>query len=152
MATTGRPTTLTEEATNKVLGLLREGIPLTVAASASGVREAAVYDRMRADDSFRRVVEQARSEGQVSMFRVAKAGDGPGTSFGPAKASLELLGRVNPKQFAQRVNVKVEDEIRDLLRIGERVLDSENFEKLLTAVAEWRSGDDDGICTGEDQS
>jgi hypothetical protein len=150
MAKMGRPSTLTDESVTKILGLLREGIPLSLATSSCGVREAAVYDRMRTDDDFRSQVEAARSDGQITMFRTARAGDEPGVSFGPAKANLELLGRVNPKQFAQRVNVKVEDELRDLLRIGERVLDADSFEKLLEAVAEWRSGDGDGICAGED--
>ena len=124
----GRPTTLTDANITKILGLLREGIPLSLATSSCGVREAAVYERMRVDEAFRSLVDAARSDGQITMFRTARAGDEPGVSFGPAKANLELLGRVNPKQFAQRVNVKVEDELRDLMRIAERVLDGTHFE------------------------
>jgi hypothetical protein len=133
-----------------ILKLIRSGIPLDLACESNGVNPVTLRSRMKRDDDLSSAVAQARADGQIAMVRTVQGGDGPGMGFGPAKASLELLQRINPKQFAQRVNIKVEEELSEFLDLAERVLPADWYEKLLMAYSALQSGD--GICSGQDTS
>jgi hypothetical protein len=63
-----------------------------------------------------------------------------------------VLQRVNPKQFAQRVNVKVEEELSGFLEVARRVLDEATYVSLLRAYSQHTNGDDslDGLGQGSD--
>jgi hypothetical protein len=138
-----------EAVRSKFLGLLREGLPIETALPAAGLSSSSVYYLKSQGDPFWGEIERARAEGQLALYRRARRGDSQGLGFGPARASLELLQRVNPRTFAQRINVKVEEELDDLINIAAGVLPTEHFEALLRAITAHRQGDD-GLGQGSD--
>lgn len=117
--------------------LLREGVPLSLASPSAGVHYTTVLRWMRDSPEFEADISTARAEGKISLFRNTAEGDRPGFSFGKAKASLELLSRID-KQFAPRVNMKAAEEIDGFLELLSRKLPREWYRVALQTAAEYQ--------------
>ncbi len=157
----GRPTVLNAELQAELVALLVEGLPISAACDRVHIDAKSYRDWVRWGNggqgkepyaSFSLAVTRARSDAMLNMLRDAKAGDEPGTSNGPAKCSQWALERLFPKQFAPRVNVRIEEEVETLLDVVERVCSAKDcgcHEAILTAVAARASGEEIGVASGE---
>ena len=136
----------------EIVKRIRGGAPINLACEAEGVCPSTLKMRMSRYPDLMTEITRARAEGPLALLDRVKGGDGPGQGFGPAKAALEVLQRVNPKQFAQRVNVKVEEELSGFLEVARRVLDEATYVSLLRAYSQHTNGDDslDGLGQGSD--
>lgn len=128
MAKTGRPTKLTDELIEEICKLVAEGDRPEVAAGVNGIGRATFYEWMdrglKGDEpfrTFRTSVERARDQFESEARRCILRGDDKGESFGRAKASLEVLSRRMPRQWAQQVKHHVETVEDEFLAALEQV-------------------------------
>jgi transposase-like protein len=152
----GRPTKLTPELQSALVELLTEGVPISTACESVGIDPKSYRDWMRWGQAgngkapyaeFSLAIARARSEAQISLLRTAKAGDAPATSNGIAKCAQWTLERLWPKQFAPRVNVRIEEELEGLLDVVERICGSKDcgcYQAVLGAIAARAGGEEAG--------
>lgn len=152
-----RPTKLTPEVTEQIVECIERGNYLQTACEAAGIDFSTYRDWMRWGArgtepyaAFAEAVTRARAEAEVRLLDTVRSGDGQGIGFGPAKAAAFILERTRPKRFAQRINVKVREELEHFLDVAERALDRANFGKLVEALAEEDSSDDTMSTEAED--
>jgi hypothetical protein len=143
----GRPTKLTAELQAALVELLSEGVPISAACDNVGIDPKSYRDWLRWGNggegkepyaSFSLAITRARSDAVVNLLREAKSGDAAGTSNGPAKCAQWALERLFPKQFAPRLNVKIEEELEGLLDVVERVSGAKDcgcYQAILEALA-----------------
>lgn len=146
----GRPTKLTEELMEELCGLLAQGKPIKPSCELVGIddstfRKWRIAGRNGDPDmqEFFTRVARARAEGELNLWGVAVAGDGPGTSNGPAKCAQWLLERTFGTRYAARLNVKLEEGLEVLLGDVERICGSKDcgcFEAILAALAARQDG------------
>lgn len=129
----GRPYKMDPQTVETIVANIRDGAHPEVAAGAAGIDRATFY-RWMAYPDFATAVARARDEAELELLRTTKGGDGQGIGFGQAKAALEILSRSRPQRWAQRVNVKVEEELSALLDVLEEVLPHEWYVKALEAI------------------
>jgi len=134
----GRPTKLNDEVSTEIVEALEEGAYLETAAEAAGIDVSTLYrwlDRGATGEepyaAFCEAVVRARAKAELDLMRAARGGDGKGVSFGPARAACFLLERTRPNKFAQRVNLKVEDAVREVLEVVRGVCSPEDFARVL---------------------
>jgi hypothetical protein len=137
-----RPTKLTAEVTAEIVRLVEAGNYNETAAEAVGIDRQTFHNWMKWGGAgtdpyaaFFDVVTRARANAEAALLDKVATGDGKGESFGQGKAAAFILERTRPKKFAQRINVKVQDELERLLDIAERVLAPKDFGVLIEALA-----------------
>jgi hypothetical protein len=150
---------LTEELLQEVAAGVEEGHDPMVVAVACGVTDRSFRNWIKAGKEdqtqetieyrFFRAVTRARAKAEMDLGRRTMAGDEKGASFGPAKAALEVLSRRIPGRWAQRVNIKVERELEELLEVVEGICSPQDFERVLEALAARDSSQEAGFDTGE---
>lgn len=148
-----RPTKLTPEVQLQITVDIEAGNLPETCAQAAGIDRHTFRNWMRWGaegkepyDEFFTSVACARARREMILVASVVAGDGQGEGFGRAKAAAFLLERTEFRKFAQRVNVKVQDELELMLSVAERVLDQSNFIKLAEALADADSrGIEDGV-------
>lgn len=145
-----RPTKLTPEVQAQIVVDIEDGNLPETCAQAVGIDRHTFRNWMRWGaegkepyDEFFSAVACARARREMNLVKKVVFGDGPGEGFGAAKAAAFLLERTEYRKFAQRVNVKVQDELELMLSVAERVLDQVSFIKLAEALAEADSRDAD---------
>jgi len=157
----GRPTKLTPELQAQLVELLAEGIPISHACDNVGIDPKSYRDWLRWGQngegkepfaSFSLAITRARSDAVVELLREAKSGDGKGLSNGPAKCAQWALERLFPKQFAPRINVRVEEELETLLDVVARTCGAKDcgcYAAILEALAARDRGEETPEATGE---
>jgi hypothetical protein len=151
----GQPTKLTPELAEQIVKAIEAGNYNETAAEAAGIDLKTFYNWMNWGrdgkepfTAFFQSVTRARANAELDLVDAVRAGDGKGEGFGRAKAAAFMLERTRAKKFAQRINVKVQDELERMLDVAQRVLAAEDFGRLLEAIA----ADDRTGETGEAQS
>jgi hypothetical protein len=142
----GRPPAveLTEEVIQRVCGLIEEGDFPDVAAGACGIPRRTYFSWMeqgRRTDSgihhqFCTSVALACDVAQSNLRRRVQEGDDKGESFGRGKASLEILQRRFPKQWAVRVKQEIDDSNRLVIDVVRRVCREEDRTDIFIRVCE----------------
>jgi len=137
-----RPTKLTAELTAEIVTLVEAGNYNETAAEAVGIDRQTLHNWMKWGGegkepyaAFFDAITRARAKAETDLLAKVSEGDGKGESFGKGKAAAFVLERTRPKKFAQRINVKVQDELERLLDIAERVLAPKDFGVLIEALA-----------------
>jgi hypothetical protein len=137
-----RPTKLTAELSATIVASIEAGNYNDTAAQAAGVDRQTFYNWLKWGREGREPyveffdeVTRAHAKAESDLVTTLKKGDEKGASFGQAKAAAFLLERTRPKKFAQRINLKVQDELERLLDIAERVLAPKDFGILVEALA-----------------
>lgn len=146
----GRPSKLTPELADEIAKAIRDGVHPEVAAGAAGIDRATFFRWVAGDAEFATLVARAKDEAEVALVRTTRSGDGAGVGFGEAKAALEVLARSRPQRWAQRVNIKVEEELSVLLDVLEEVLPREWYLKALEAIDARRNGIDAVLAPPDD--
>lgn len=137
-----RPTKLTAELTAEVVDAIEAGNYAETAAEAVGITPATFYNWMtwgaqsrEPYTAFFEAITCARARAEMQLVSTVLQGDDKGTGFGAAKAAAFMLERTRPKKFAQRINVKVQDELERLLDVVQRVCSESDFSRILEAIA-----------------
>jgi hypothetical protein len=65
----GRPTKLNAELTQKICGLLSEGISITATCDALGITESRFYNWQKQNEDFREELTRARAKGKIALVR-----------------------------------------------------------------------------------
>lgn len=148
----GRTLTLNENLIQAICEDIRAGQRPEVAAARHGVSRARFYAWRRSGregggEIYERFEEQVGlavdcAEGQ--LLESVLTGDASDYSFGPAKASLEVLKRRWSDHYSEKVKVSVEREIDKVLDVVARVCSTEDFERILAELAAGDSGEETG--------
>lgn len=136
-----RPTKLTPELSDQIVDALKDGAYVETAAEAAGIDDSTLYrwldwgaEGKEPYAAFCEAVIRARAEAELDMLRTIRGGDEAGVGFGPAKAAFHLLERTRPNKYAQRVNLRIEDAVREVLEIVRGVCSSEDFARILARL------------------
>lgn len=156
MARTGRPSKLTAELSQTILADIAAGLHPEVAAQAAGIVPSTYFDWMQRGKAgeapyatFRSDVARAKAEAERQLLQRALGGDGKGTSFGPAKAALEILSRTRPDRYSQQVKVQLRQDIERILDVVQRVCGTEDFLRVVEALADDDSEGEIGAAPGD---
>jgi hypothetical protein len=159
---TGRPTKLNQAIADSIVASMLEHVPLEVAAEKVGVTDASIWNWMKWGErgkgepynSFFDRVTRARAESEATLVARALEGDEKGASNGPARCAQWYLGVRNPKRYAQRLHVKLEEELESLLDVLDGVCSEKGcgcLEEILAALAARARGEEVGAeADGED--
>lgn len=147
----GRKTKLTAEVAETICSALKEGAYVETAAQAAGIHVDSLYywlDRgLKGEEpyaAFSEAVMRARAEAELDLMRTVRDGDEKGVSFGPARASAFLLERTRPNKFAQRINMKVETAVQEVLEVVRGICSPEDFASICERLeAADRTGSED---------
>lgn len=147
---TGRPSILSEELTERICKLIAAGDRPEVAAGVCGVGRRTYFEWMkRGEDgeepfaSFRTEVLRAVDVFESSARAAVLDGDGAGVGFGAAKAALEVLARRMPLKWGARLKVELSDQLGKYLDVAESVLPHEYYVKLLEGISALERDDQD---------
>ena len=157
-AKVGRPSKLTPELCERIVGRVLRGVDPDTAAQAEGV-DGSTYRRWmkqaREDESgesphavFALAVARACAESESELVERWLGGDEQGVGFGPAKAAAEFL-RLTRRRYGEKVRIQVADELEELLSIVERVCRPEDFARVLEAIAARDRGEAPSEAEGE---
>jgi hypothetical protein len=139
----GRPTKLTDELRDEICATIRDGNFPATAAQFHGVGESTFYEWKKRFPEFRDAIARAQAEAEVNLLghlRVRMA-DKMGAS-----AIQWLLERWNRKRFGSQTKVEIVSEVNRIIDVAGRVLQPDQFARLLEALAE----DDDEVFGEED--
>lgn len=130
--------------------------PETVAQSV-GIDEATYRNWMKwgADGrepygDFFRAVACARAKAEITLGEQVLEGDGKGEGFGAAKAAAFMLERTRSRRFAQRINVKVQDELERMLDVVQGICSSADLNRILEELARRDSAEAAASAAGEE--
>lgn len=133
----GRPTKLTPELTEQICNDLREGAYVETAAEAAGITQTSLYRWLdwgaqgkEPYAAFCESVVRARADGELALLRAVRAGDERGQSFGQARAAAFVLERTRPNRYAQRVNMKIDDAVTQVMEIVRGVCSEQDFARI----------------------
>lgn len=137
----GRPSLLTPEAHANILESIRAGNYIETACLAAGVGYSNYYNWMKWGKegrepyhSFFEDCARARAENEQSLVAIAQAGDERGISYGPSKAAGWMLERTRAQKFAASLKLNLERELDKILGIAERVLEPDQYTRLIEAI------------------
>ncbi len=149
----GRPTKLTDDMQATICAALEAGKRLQVACAEAGITRStlSVWRREAAKGSARHAeffdaVSRAWDVNEGLLIETVKVGDDKGVSNGPARGAQWLLERTRPKQYAQRLNVKLEEGLDELLGHVDRICAAKDcgcYEAILSALAASETGEDE---------
>lgn len=133
---------LTAELTGEMVRMVKKGnYPATVAV-ACGINQKTFYDWLKRGAageepfaSFTAQVAQACAESEIEMVDSIRIGDERGAGFGPAKASLELIGRRYPKRWGPQIKIEVADQMQKFLDTARRICPAEVYLELIEALS-----------------
>ncbi len=108
-----------------VVALVEAGDPPPVAANVgAGIGRSKHFLLMADDEGYRTAITRALDIFKSQSRAVILAGDEKGEGFGPAKARLEALGRMFPKEWGQRVVHEIQESNRLMFEVLQRVCSS----------------------------
>lgn len=133
----GRPTKLTPELTEQIVADIEKGNYSETAAQAAGIDVSTFCNWMKWGaaekepySAFFEAVVCARARAEITLvdkLTTGKRGERGGAAY--------LLERTRPNKFAQRINVKVQDELERMLDIAQGILSAADFSRLCEALA-----------------
>lgn len=134
----GRPSVYTPALCEKICGHLRKARTVAEACKAVGIADDTFYDWQARGDlgelpfsQFSEAVRKAKAERIAALEdSVVKAGRKDW------RAHWNLLQAYDPKRFAPRVRVHVEQELSDVLHRLKSKLSAEFYEQVLVAIVE----------------
>lgn len=139
---TGRPTKLTPLLADQIVSDLETGAYVETAAEAAGINRQTLYNWLDAGvrgeepyASFLDSVMRARAKAELDLLRTVLAGDSEGKGFGPAKAAAFVLERTRPNRYAQRVNMRVENAVQEVLEVVRGICAPEDFGRICERLA-----------------
>lgn len=135
----GRPTKLTPELSQRVIDLVRVGNYVETAAAAVGVHRNSLFnwmERGRKDESgayfdFVNGVHQAQAEAEARTLAVVQRAG----KEGDWQAATWILERRHPARYAQRLQLKVEQELERALNKLKDALDANTYNRVCEALA-----------------
>lgn len=125
-----RKTDLSDDVTARICAKVRKGDRPYIAAQVEGVSKSSFFDWMRRGliegegspfYEFRNAIARAEAQFESEATAMALTGDEVGVSWGPSKASLEVLSRRFPKRWAPRVKQELEESNRLMLDALEKI-------------------------------
>ena len=143
-----RKTKLTAEVRGKVLSAIKLAGTRTAAAKMAGVDRRTLHTWIQRGSaanarepyrSFVVALRQAEGETQQKLSAVilrAAMGDEKKKRAADWHAADRLLQVVAPREWGQKLHLKVEEELEHLLDVAESVLPSEHFQALVAALAD----------------
>lgn len=148
---------LTEKVRKRIVELVEVGNKPVDAFQAEGISRSTYIRWRRAvqlghptESAFESDIARARSRFKVEALATVQAGDGQGVGFGKAKATLEVLGRLFPEEWAPKVSVILEeaeslwfDDLQAVCAdpdVFERVRTEGNLGPVFVALCERQSG------------
>ncbi len=156
----GRPSKLTRERHAEIVELSRKGIPLQVAAQATGISGRCAelwmakgekeWDAWEDEEepeagthaAFFREVMRAGAQWEIDKFEDALFGDGAGVGNGKGKSAQWALERLKGKRYQPKIQVQVETEMAVVLDVLAAVLSTEMYAEVLGALGDL---DDEGV-------
>jgi hypothetical protein len=139
----GRPTKLTDELRDAIVALIDAGNFPATAAECCGVSRSAFYDwTAKGRDGqepyadFVDAIARARAQAKVNLVKVVQTHASLPKGGAHAQWLLEKLDR---DQFGPQVRIQVANELERYVDVAERVLDRDQFARLLEA---WAAADD----------
>ena len=136
-----RPTKLTPSLQAAIVRDLGHGVPVETAAENNGIDVATLYrwlDRGAAGEppyaAFRDAVTRARARVEIDLVKTVRKGDGMGVGFGKARAATFMLERTRPHRYGQRIAMKVEDAVSQVLEVVRGICTPEDFSRVLDRV------------------
>lgn len=133
----GRPPKLTAEMTQAIVADIESGNYSETAAQAAGISPATFCNWMKwgAQEkepyaAFFEAVACARARAEITLVRKVVEGE-----KGESRGAAFMLERTRPNKFAQRVHVKVQDELERMLDIAQGILSAADFSRLCEALA-----------------
>jgi hypothetical protein len=129
----------------QIVQLIQDGDFPEVAAGVAGIDRATFYRWREAGRNARAgtllsefAIEVARAcdVAESNMRKAVSQGDGEATSFGQAKATLEILKRRFPKRWADRVKQEIDDSNRLVIDVLRRICREENCETIFIRFCE----------------
>ena len=140
----GQPTKLTPKLQKQIAADLAKGLPMVAVCEAAGITDVTLRNWRKWGlagkapyAEFFLVLTRARARGKLVLSRKILS-DGQGS-----RGAAWMLERT-AKEFAPRVNIKVEEELESLLDAVERVCEGKDcgcFEAILAAIAARDSGE-----------
>jgi hypothetical protein len=115
----------------KIIGNVREGIPLESACWAADVDPEIFGEWMKAEPRVRQAVLREYAILERTLVREVRQG---GRGMSAAKAALEVLER-QFKSWARKTNVTLSSQLNDALEELEKVLPAEHYETVLKVLA-----------------
>lgn len=138
----GRPTLMTDEVQRVIVDSIERGNYIETACLAAGIKACDYYNWQKWGKegrepyrSFFETCARARAKAEQDLLDTARAGDGKGESFGLGKAAITILERTRPRKFSVRLNISLEKELDTILTTAERVLDPDQYAKLVEALS-----------------
>ena len=133
----GRPSVMTPEVQRAILQAVSSGMPIKHAAQKVGIGQASLYRLTERNEGFREALAIARAEflnRHVSNIeRIASEQDGNNSAHS-LRASMFLLERCFPNEFAQRKHVDIDQTVTSNRTLSVNVLDSGEIIKDALAV------------------
>lgn len=151
---------LTAERHDDIVAFSLKGIPLTVAAQATGISarcaelwmargekdwdawDQDVEPEVGTHAAFFREVRRAAAIWEIERFGVALSGDMPGVGNGPGKSAQWALERLKGKRYQPKIQLQVESEMAVVLEVLAVILPTEQYAAVLGALGDL---DDDGL-------
>ncbi|GMV18337.1 MAG: hypothetical protein AMXMBFR56_65610 [Polyangiaceae bacterium] len=145
----GRPVGITPEIQKRLVLSLKIGNYRETAAAEAGVSPRTFREWMRRGARAKKgvyydlhqavLIAEAEAEGSAvqTIRKASREGDW--------RAAESYLERKFPKRWSRHINLTLGEELQKLLKVAERVLDDDNFGKLLEAItSEGRDDDSEG--------
>ena len=141
-----------EKTRSRILKLIRKGNPMEIAAASCGIPRETLHkfiyrgNKERARRKFGKEpdpkytnqvefavqLEEAKAYAQIDMLdKATQLALDNGKGHGDWRAFMTILARINPKRWSEKVTIRVEDEIRDIIAKLQDNLDEETFIKVL---------------------
>tara|TARA_R100000963_G_C4612135_1_gene82187 strand:+ start:218 stop:772 length:555 start_codon:yes stop_codon:yes gene_type:complete len=133
----GRPSVMTPDVQKAILKAVSSGMPIKHAAQKVGIGQSSLYRLTESSEGFREGLAIARAEflnRHVSNIeRIASEQDGNNSAHS-LRASMFLLERCFPNEFAQRKHVEIDQTVTENRTLSVNVLDSGEIVKDALAV------------------
>lgn len=136
------PPDLESKQAKSIIASIEAGNYIETACLAAGIPQRTFYNwRKNGQEgkepyaTFWQYCARARAIAEQRNLEKAIAGDEKGVSYGPSKAAAWLLERTRPDKFAARLKLSLEKKLDEILGIAERVLEPDQYAKLIEAIS-----------------
>jgi hypothetical protein len=152
----GRPSKFTPEIKDELLRLIEDGTPIRTSCAIVGINTStyqtwkgiAGKDELSDEHAFFIDIARARAIGEKRLLDLARQGDGRQWSEGPSKSAKWVLERSFGKDYAPRLNMKLE-ELGDLtLGAIERVCGAKDcgcYAEIIAALGDIETGSGEAV-------
>lgn len=164
------PRLLTTKRHKDIVKNTRKGIPLVVAAEATGItgrcaeywmaKGRKAWDDWDSEDdpavgtyaAFFREVTRSGAQWEIDKFETAMGGDQAGVGNGKGKSAQWALERTRGRRYQPKIQVQVENEMAMMIDVLEKVLPPEHYAAALAAMADLDDSGKPRILSGANTS